>query len=44
VELARPLVLGRLPEAPLWPIALLVAYALIGFRVAVALTRRRFVA
>ena len=44
VELARPLVLGRLPEEPFWPAALLLAYALVGFRLALALTRRRFVA
>lgn len=44
VELARPLVLGRWPEAPWWPLLLLVAYAVVGFRIALALTRRRFVA
>ncbi|HWS73914.1 MAG TPA: ABC transporter permease [Quisquiliibacterium sp.] len=44
VELARPLVLGQWPAQPWGPIALLAAYALIGFRIALVLTRRRFVA
>lgn len=44
VELARPLVLGQWPAQPWGPIALLTAYALVGFRVALVLTRRRFVA
>lgn len=42
VELARPLVLGRLPAEP-WPaLALLAAYALGFFQLAVVLARRRF--
>ncbi len=44
VDLARPLVLGRLPANP-WPsIALLLAYAVVAFWLALALTRRRFAA
>lgn len=44
VELARPLVLGRLPEQVLPQVALLAAYAAVAFRFALVLTRRRFVA
>jgi lipooligosaccharide transport system permease protein len=44
VELARPLVLGRLPEQALPHIALLCGYAGAAFWLALALTRRRFVA
>lgn len=44
VELARPLVLGELPSQPWGPLALLVGYALVGYRLALLLTRRRFVA
>jgi lipooligosaccharide transport system permease protein len=44
VELARPLVLGRLPEQPLPQLALLCAYAAVALWVALVLTRRRFVA
>ncbi|UCE32449.1 MAG: ABC transporter permease [Burkholderiales bacterium] len=42
VELARPLVLGRWPEAPLRALLLLGAYALVGYYLALVLTRRRF--
>ncbi len=42
VELARPLVLGRLPEAPLLPLATLLAYAGGALYLAMILTRRRF--
>jgi lipooligosaccharide transport system permease protein len=42
IELARPLVLGHGPESVLRPVAVLLAYALGGFWVATALTRRRF--
>jgi lipooligosaccharide transport system permease protein len=44
VELARPLVLGRLPEAPLLPLLTLLAYAGGALYLAMILTRRRFVA
>lgn len=44
VELARPLVLGRLPEHALPQIALLCGYAAAAFWAALVLTRRRFVA
>jgi len=44
VELARPLVLGRLPDAPLVPLATLLAYAGGALYLALILTRRRFVA
>lgn len=42
VELARPLVLGRLPERIVEPTLLLAGYALAGYVLAVALTKRRF--
>ena len=42
VELARPLVLGRLPEHPGAPLALLAGYAAAALAIALALTRRRF--
>lgn len=42
VELARPLVLGRLPENALAHVLLLVVAALGAFQVATVLTRRRF--
>lgn len=42
VDLVRPLVLGRLPEYP-WPaLAILVGYAVVGYYLALVLTRRRF--
>lgn len=44
VELARPLVLGRLPEAPLVPLLTLLAYAGGALYLAMILTRRRFAA
>ena len=44
VELARPLVLGRLPEQPWLPLALLLGYACAGYLLARTLTRRRFIA
>jgi len=44
VDLARPLVLGRLPGSAVADIALLLGIALGAFYVAVLLTRRRFVA
>ena len=42
VELIRPLFLGQLPTQALQHLAVLVAYAVIGFWVALALTRKRF--
>ena len=42
VELARPLVLGRIPESPLQHVVLLVVVAVGAFVAAVTLTRRRF--
>ncbi len=42
VELIRPLFLGRWPENGLQQLALLVAYAVGGFWMALALTRKRF--
>ncbi|MFO1299443.1 MAG: ABC transporter permease [Burkholderiaceae bacterium] len=44
VELARPLVLGRLPDAPLVPLLKLLAYAGGALYLAMILTRRRFAA
>lgn len=44
VELARPLVLGRLPDAPLVPLLVLLAYAGAALYLAMILTRRRFAA
>ncbi len=42
VELVRPLFLGQWPAHGLQHLAMLVAYAVVGFWVALALTRRRF--
>jgi lipooligosaccharide transport system permease protein len=42
VQLARPLFLGQWPDQVLWPVAVLLAYALGGFYIATVLTRRRF--
>ncbi|MDQ6684507.1 MAG: ABC transporter permease [Pseudomonadota bacterium] len=42
VDLVRPLVLGNLPAHPALPLAILVAYAVSGYYVALVLTRRRF--
>ena len=44
VELARPLVLGRLPDAPFVPLLTLLAYAGGALYLAMILTRRRFAA
>jgi lipooligosaccharide transport system permease protein len=41
VDLARPLVLGRVPAQPLLHIASLVAYGSVGYVIALALTRKR---
>ncbi len=42
VELIRPLFLGQPPAQPLLHLAVLLAYAVVGFWVALALTRKRF--
>jgi lipooligosaccharide transport system permease protein len=42
VELIRPLFLGRWPAQALLHLAVLAAYAVVGFWVALALTRKRF--
>jgi lipooligosaccharide transport system permease protein len=42
VELVRPLVIGQWPVEVLRPLAVLVAYAAVGYYVALVLTRRRF--
>ena len=44
VALGRPLLLGRWPDAPLLHIAVLVAYGLVGYFVALRLFRRRLLA
>lgn len=41
VDLVRPLILGRMPDQPLFDLCLLVAYGIVGFWWAVVLTRRR---
>ena len=41
IELGRPLLLGRWPEAPLVNIAVLCAYGIVGFAIALRLFRRR---
>jgi lipooligosaccharide transport system permease protein len=41
IELARPLVLGRLPDQIAWHALALLAYGVVGFQAALALTRRR---
>ena len=41
IELGRPLLLGRWPEAPLLNIAVLLAYGLGGFAIALRLFRKR---
>jgi lipooligosaccharide transport system permease protein len=43
IDLGRPLLLGRMPESPLLNVAVLAAYGLAGFFVALALFRRRLV-
>ncbi|AKJ31568.1 ABC transporter permease [Caldimonas brevitalea] len=42
VELVRPLVIGHWPPDVLRPLAVLLAYAVVGYYVALVLTRRRF--
>jgi lipooligosaccharide transport system permease protein len=42
VALVRPLFLDRWPDQPLLHLGVLLAYAVVGFWVALALTRRRF--
>jgi lipooligosaccharide transport system permease protein len=42
VELARPLLTGRLPDNVLTPVSLLIAFTLVGLYLALVLTRRRF--
>ena len=42
VELVRPLVIGQWPAHWIGPLAVLVGYAVVGYCVALALTRRRF--
>jgi lipooligosaccharide transport system permease protein len=42
VEIVRPLVLGEWPPAVLRPLAILAAYATVGYCAALVLTRRRF--
>jgi len=41
IDLGRPLLLGRWPESPLLNIAVLAAYGVAGFAIALALLRRR---
>jgi lipooligosaccharide transport system permease protein len=41
VDLVRPLILGRVPDKPLFDLLILVAYSVAGFWWAVAATRRR---
>jgi len=41
IDLARPLMLDRVPEGILLHVAVLVAYAVVGYWIALALTRRR---
>lgn len=41
IELVRPLVNGAIPERPLLNLAVLAAYAMVGFYAALVLTRRR---
>jgi len=42
VELVRPLIIGQWPEHWLGPLAVLAAYAVVGYYIALVLTRRRF--
>ena len=42
VDLVRPLVLGHLPPEPLVPLLILVGYAVVGYWLALVLTRKRF--
>jgi lipooligosaccharide transport system permease protein len=41
IALGRPLLLGRWPEAPLLNIAVLAAYGIAGFAIALAMFRKR---
>jgi lipooligosaccharide transport system permease protein len=41
VELGRPLLLGRWPDAPLLLVAVLLAYGIAGFWLALTMFRRR---
>jgi len=41
IDIARPLMLGRVPSAILQHVAVLAAYAFVAYYVALALTRRR---
>ena len=41
VDLVRPLILGRVPEQPVFDLCVLLAYAGLGFWLAVTVTRRR---
>jgi lipooligosaccharide transport system permease protein len=42
VKLVRPLLIGEMPAAWIQPLAVLAAYAVGGYYVALVLTRRRF--
>ncbi|MCW7538096.1 ABC transporter permease [Aquabacterium sp. A7-Y] len=42
VEVVRPLVIGQMPPELLRPLAVLVGYAVVGYYLALVLTRRRF--
>jgi lipooligosaccharide transport system permease protein len=42
VELIRPLVAGRWPQAPLVHLAVLIGYALVAYAIVIALARKRF--
>ena len=42
VDLVRPLIIGQWPEHLLGPLAVLAAYAAVGYYIALVLTRRRF--
>jgi len=42
VELVRPLILGDMPSKWLQPMLILTAYAVVGYYLALVLTRRRF--
>jgi len=44
IALGRPLLLGRWPEAPLLHVAVLLAYGVAGFAIALRLFRRRLAA
>lgn len=41
IELGRPLLLGQWPPSPLWHVAVLLAYGLVGISIALVLFRRR---